>query len=220
MSNIQYVNGGTNATSIAGTSLTLTYSPTSGNEIVCGIYTSANITGLGCADNNGNGLTPSPYNPQNRASLFFGTAVSGATSYTFSWTGNSGAVCALVEYANVVGIGSGGGTASGSSNLPTISNTTTAVNSVIVAFVLETVGTTFSQNTGNLRQKDTDTQITATVGLNDNTASSVGSSVTNAISAVSSNSWYIISLEMYPAPPIVSAGFGEEYQFSFDDSCF
>jgi len=107
---IAYVGGATNSTASSVNTLSGTYSPTAGNEVVVALAqgNGLSLAGAVCEDNNGNALTLrlTPTTNLAGAWMFYGTAQAGATSYTCTWTtARAQTSIAVAEYSGVQGIG-------------------------------------------------------------------------------------------------------------------
>jgi len=208
---IAYVNGA--MIDIGGTTavtLTVTYSPTAGNEIVLDVSFEQAVTAVSCADNNGNALllngTAGSGANTDLTFQFYGTAIAGATSYKVSWT--TGATCAIciTEYSGVLRIGATNQTNSGNSAAPSITVVTTGPNSFIAAAMTASAGRSITFTTGHMRQQE--------IGLSavDNTAASSGTSVTCA-GTVFSAPWCAVAIELLSvAPP---PNLGDLFQFGW-----
>jgi hypothetical protein len=201
---VAYVGGATASNSgTAGTSLTVTYSPTAGNQVVLGIMFAAAVTSLSCADQNSNALTLNTH--ENNAYEFYGTAIAGATSFKCQWTTSAKASEAVAEYSGVVGVGTNG-INSGSSTSSSISVTTTKSNSFIVAIFGNGVNATYTATSGNLRQNISGGAGNSNaVAIMDNTAAIAGTSVTDT-ATVPTGAWNAVGLELYPTQPANGSG--------------
>ena len=168
--------GGTHNTAALGTTITATYSPTAGNQIVAWVDTGAAVTGLSCADNNSHALTPGPTVTISGVNLagFYGTAITGATSYVCSWTTSTTPSITLEEYSGVSSVNAtlSGNTASGSTSPATITVTTQDNNDWIVGG-LAASSQTLTVTVGNSRQAVTTTAVRQV--LVDNTVATAGS---------------------------------------------
>lgn len=195
---VAFVNSGkaTNATTGA-TNITVTYSPTAGNYVVVVVSLSAAVTSPSCKDQNSNALTCVLFN-SGKGIICYGPAVTGATSYEAQWTTSADASIVIGEYSGVVGVGTNN-TATGSSTSISVTVVTTFVNSWIVAAMTQGSGTnTFTASVGNLRVQEQGGSATAnTCAINDNSGTSIGSSVVNTTTCLS-NSWAAYGLELYP----------------------
>jgi hypothetical protein len=185
-------NGTTGATSIA-----VSYSPTAGNYVVVIVSLSATVTSPSVKDQNSNALTVSLFN-SGKSIIAYGAAVSGATTYTASWTTSADASICIGEYSGVVGVGTTN-SATGSSTTISVSLTSTFLNSWAVCGMTQGSGTnTFTASVGNLRCQEQGGSATAnTCAINDNSGTSIGSSIVNTCTCLS-NSWSAFSVELYP----------------------
>ena len=124
------------------TSEVCSYAPvTIGNYVVLQVTLAAASggtapTSVTCVDNNSN---PVPLiisslggNSHPNLFIFVGKSVTGATSYTVSWTGSNTANVTLEEYANVVGVGASFGTSGAATTSPSISLTPNGTGSTTV----------------------------------------------------------------------------------------
>jgi len=195
---VSYVGGSVNETA-GTTSVSITYSPTSGNTVILGLSLVTSVSSILCQDNNHNILSTPLYSPNSNTYLFNGTAITGATSYAVSWIGTAAAALGIVEYSGVAGIGTGGGIAGTgiSGNTAIITNTSTENNSVFVAIFGLSSGVTVSQNQGNLRQQESSGGGGTAVVITDNTGVAIGTSITNS-TTMPLCEWWAVSLEIFP----------------------
>jgi hypothetical protein len=195
---VAFVNSGIATTGAAtAATLTITYSPVAGNKVVLGIAFGGAVSAVSCADNNSNALTSNTN--QNNTYQFYGTAVTGATSYKVSWTTSRHASIALAEYSGVAGVGTTGSVNNGVSNTQTISVITTKTNSFIVASIGVNGNITFTSSVGNLRNQQAGGAGNAnSVEILDNTAVASGTSVTNTTTS-SSITWGAVAVELFPS---------------------
>jgi hypothetical protein len=191
--------GGGSAVASGTTSHAITYSPTAGNTVVAAImFAQATYSGLTCVDNNNHALT-AVTTSGGLLNLFIGTAITGATRYTFSWTTSETVALVLGEYSGVVGTGTNG-TNSGSTSPAQVSVVSTKANSFMVAALgVKGISNTFTAVTGNLRESDDNSSVSA--ALMDNTAASSGSSITNSASLSAVTAWDAAAVEIYPTQP-------------------
>jgi hypothetical protein len=209
---VSFVNGAVATSSASSvTSLQVVYSPTAGNEVVLALEFASSASSASCKDQNNNTLSSAHLN---NTWLFYGTAITGATSYTASWTTSSKSSISIAEYSGVVGIGTGGNTATASTGPITITSTTSKQNSFMVAALGITGNVTATSSTGHLREKEPGGSGNGnTIGISDNTAVSSGSSVTNAASTGSGATWAAVSVELYPTQSVTS-GFDKSRKLS------
>lgn len=122
----------------SGANTTITYSPTAGNTVVIGVGTSTNSGAIsGCLDNNFNLLLNPTLIVNNTGTLFvvYGTAITGATSYTCYWINSTLNIITIAEYSGVVSINSSptNSTGSGASSTPaTVSPIPTVAQDLMV----------------------------------------------------------------------------------------
>jgi hypothetical protein len=180
------------------TSLAVTYSPTAGNQVIVAVsFGATNVNSPAVRDNNNNALSPNGILVH--IAMLEGVAVAGATGYTASWNNASKASICVEEYSGVSTVGAlNVNSNSGTSTAPSISVTTTANNSWIVASFGVAANVTFTATTGNLRQ-----QIGGGTGNNntnaifDNSATSSGTLVTST-GTIANNPWDALALELKP----------------------
>jgi hypothetical protein len=160
MSGISYVNGGANTGGGTNGTVTVTYSPTAGN-IVWAFVISVTITvsPTSVKDNNSNALSflDSSVFASPNVYAYYGTAISGATSYTVSWTGTGAITLLIVEYSVTGGTMAVSATNHTHNHSPgTLSNPTIALTSddnkdvIVGCFGASLSGYTFSS--GAMRQ--------------------------------------------------------------------
>src|ERR1700677_502982 len=84
---ISFVGSASGSITTAGSSVTVSYSPTAGNYIVVACTATSTVFSHSaiCQDNNGNQLTEGSATGTDQ-DVFYGVAVSGATSYKLSWS--------------------------------------------------------------------------------------------------------------------------------------
>jgi hypothetical protein len=197
---IQSVGTGTNSSgNTSVNNLTTSYTPTTGNNIELLLVSGANLTGLACADNNGNALTQEL--TSGHSWLFSGTAVAGASNYKCTETGATTPMSGIVsEYSGVNALGASA-TASGSSTTPSVSVTTTANNSYVYGGLESGTGTTtYTLLSGTIRASVAGGSGSANAGAAlDNTAASSGTLVTDSATMNSSSSWNALGLELKPS---------------------
>jgi len=185
-----------NLAATAGASLTVTYTPTAGNLVVAGIQFSVTPSAVTCKDQNGNALALVTNKTFNY--LFQGVAVTGATSYKFSWTTTSKAAGFVGEYTGVKGVGTNA-SGNGSSTAETLSLTTTKTDSFMVCSVGVAANVTYTLVTGKaIRIQNTSgTGNNSAIALVDNTTISSGTSLTCATSSAT-GAWSVMGVEIYP----------------------
>lgn len=186
-----------NGTAVA--TLTITCTPTVGATIIISLNVAVAITAITCKDNNNNALTAGPVITSGttvHTSTFYGTVITGATSYVCNWTTNGTGSMALQSYTSTgtitVNLALTGNTASGSSATATITVTTEDTNDYVVCAVGD-AGNTLTATVGTNRQ-----QVTAgTAGkstLMDNTVAAAGSVTCTATHT--SSAWAIALIEL------------------------
>lgn len=183
----------------ASTSLTVNYSPTTGNAVLVFIDLNSSATAPSCKDSHGNSLTngPTTTNTQLGASFYY-IAVSGTTNFKVSWiTTIATAQMTVVEYAQVSSIRApfSGDTNTGSSNNANITSTTNVNNSVLVAGLNASSGGTWTSNVGNLRRGIVSDYAQAIV---DNTVATAGSVVCSAHPGAATL-WIALSIQLNPS---------------------
>lgn len=202
--------GGTSQGIFNVNSLTLTYTPQAGNEIIIGIDFDVSYADPGtvvCADNNGNALTlnASLINvtswETSKMYQFYGTAVAGATSYIISWTNTTAvAEAVLGEWSGVGGVGTTGTTVlSTSSTATTASVTVTKANPrswVVAVFDAQDVGLN-TPFTGNVRESGSNSFTNIVLMDNSN------STCAGVFSVGTGSAWGAIALELLPFPSSV-----------------
>jgi hypothetical protein len=197
---VGFVNSGSSTSSAtAVTTLSVTYTPTTNNYVVVGIALSTASTGMACADNNSNALTNVQAGAQNPVFQFVGKAVTGATSYTCTWTSAHKASMVIAEYSGVAGIGTSANT-SGSNNAPSASLVSTKVNSWNITLFGTQINNTFTATTGNLRvQKNGGASgDDNSLAIGDNAGTATGSTITVAMGMNAANFWSFYGVELYP----------------------
>ena len=178
---------------------TVTFTPGTGNQVVCYLNSSVAITLVSIVDNNSNALTGMVANPVVSSTSvhlygFYGTAITGATSYIASWTTNATASMVCEDYSGVVAVNSAlsGNTATGSSATDSITVTTEDANNWVVCGMGEGIQT-LTASVGNSRQ-----QVTAGASgkslLLDNTVVSPGSVTCTA--TLTSAAWAAAVIEL------------------------
>lgn len=204
---IAFING-TSGGSFNQSSLTLTYTPTAGNQIVVGIDFDLGFSDPGtvtCTDNNSNSLTlntslANPSGNNTKMWQFYGVAISGATSYKFSWTGGNALFQGVLgEWSGVTGIGTKGTTAMGTGATQSITVSEVGGNSwIVVVFDDQNAGGTIS--TGTLREQG-ENSVDNIFLVDSTTATCAGTTTGNG----SSIPWGAIALELLSRPivPIV-----------------
>jgi hypothetical protein len=193
---VTYKNGATsNSGATSETSWTVTYSPTAGNLIVAGLKATSISGTVTCKDQNGNAL--SQVAVEVTTFLFQGIAVSGATSYIFTWSTGSGRVAAFVgEYTKDEGIGTNN-KATGTGIAPSVSLTTTKNKSLVAGVVGIGINTTFTSSQNVRLQTTNGAGNSNAIALLDTAAGASGSSATLA-ATTTSGTWSVIAVELYP----------------------
>jgi len=195
---------GSAANGVTSTSNTVTYTPVAGNTIVAylGITTSASAFSS-LADNNSNALSvgPTVTNGTRLIKSYYGTAITGATSYTISWTGSVAAWLNILEYSGVSSVNTSltGNTNTGNSTAPTITCTTLVNNSWLAVGFTDTTSTTWTATTGNLRIKNTTAPSNCRSAGMDNTVVTAGSVTCTAGFGITPTVWAAVALELNPS---------------------
>jgi len=201
---INFVGGGKNG-GISGTatSQAITYSPTAGNTICFFLSTTGSgVSSITVKDQNSNALTAGPTaNKTNGTTItyiysFYGIAVTGATSYTASWTTGTSPSTVLEEYSGVGSVNASlsGNTAIGTTSPATITVTTDTNNAWVAAGISAPAGS-ITLTSGNSRQSET-TGYALT--LADNTVVTAGSINIAATVTGGAIAWAIALLELKP----------------------
>jgi len=205
---ISYVGGAAfGASSAIAVSATVTYSPTAGNTVVCYLQTSSSgAAPVTVVDNNGNALTAGAVQQTgvgNISRLFYGVAITGATSYKASWTGiGSVAWLDILEYA---GVGSVDSAFSGTNSTVSTGTTVTwtarinANNAWLIACFGDSAATSWTATNGNLRVNQIagapSGQRTACM---DNTAALAGLVTCSATKSVNA-AWSVVAIALNPS---------------------
>ena len=169
-----------------------------------GLTTSTAVSAITCKDNNNNSLT-AVVNEAARDIVFWGFAVSGATSYIVSWTTSAKSSLCIVEYSGVSAIGATN-TSTATSTTASVAVTTTANNSWVVAQFGNGGVNTYSASVGNLRvQQGGGSGAANTEAFNDNSGGASGSSVTNTCTC-GSTTWFGLGIELQPTVSATSNG--------------
>jgi len=188
-----WVGGAKNDATGSVTTITVTYSPTAGNTLVIFLET-APVSGGSCADNNSNALTVGPtISATEYQSSYYGTAITGATSYTCTWTTSTEAGIVLGEYSGVSSVNASlsGNTNSGNSATASVTVTTQDANDWIACGL----GDSSDMLTGSVgTQREQVAASTKKITLVDNTSSSAGSLTCAA--TLTSTGWVGIALEL------------------------
>ena len=189
-------NSGNKVNCTTNTTCTITYSPTTGNRVVLWIDTNAVVSSLACSDNNSNSLTAGPAIANGTSPVlagFYGLAITGATSYTCTWTTTAVSAITIEDYSGASSFNASlsGNTASGSSTSATITVTTQDSNDWIVCGISDGINT-LTVTVGNSRQATTGGS-NKTVLL-DNTVVSPGSVTCTA--TLSSSAWAAAVIEL------------------------
>lgn len=183
-----------------GTTITCTFSPTAGNRTMVFFDSGAAITGatVTCADNNSNALTAGPTQVTGasvNAKEFDAIAITGATSYTCSWTGGTSTAASMTaeDYSGSLGINRAlsGNTATGTSGTASVSVTTEDANNWVICGIAG-IANTFTVTVGNQRQNQSTTSQKQV--LLDNTSVLAGSVTCTATST--SQAWTAIAIEL------------------------
>lgn len=187
------------------TSATVTLSPTPGDTIVAVLGTAVTASAVSVADNNGNPLTAGPTNTNQFT--FYGTAVTGATSYTASWTGTSTVWFDVAEYSGVGSVNASltGNTTSGTSTSASMSCTTLIDNSWLIVLFKDSTTTSWTATSGNKRIGNTAAPSGRRCAIMDNTSATAGS-LTCASTLSASLLFAGVCLEL--DPPVASTGQG------------
>lgn len=186
-----------NGTAVA--TLTSTFTPTTGNEVVCFLNTAVAVTSAAVKDNNANALTVGPVLVSSTTvhmASFYGVAISGATSYIATWTTNSTSSLVCEDYSGSVAVNAGLTTtpnpASGTSATASAVVTTEDSNDWVICGGGDG-GNTLTATVGTSRQ-----QVTAGAAgrslLWDNT--SVAAGVTTCTATLTSAAWAMIMIEL------------------------
>lgn len=169
-----HIGGASNGTATVGTTFTLTYTPKPGNMVAVFVHNGV-VSALDVKDNNGNALTAGPTvvgAAAIRTSCFYGSALSGATSYIATWTGGSVVGISIDEFNNVGSVNASlaGNTSTSTSSTITVSQTLQA-NSIMLsgmnsrnATPTVTVGTQLQRFTGSSPELVTVQNGTGTAG--------------------------------------------------------
>jgi len=191
---------GTTGASLATTVASSSFSPTAGNAMVCALVTAGGVSNITAADNNSNALSISTTVTSVNFSIAYGTVVSGASTYHFSWTTSRKASIACEEYSGQAGFVGTSSIFSSSSTNPTYTYTTTKTNSLVVnGYSMGANVTSYSSTTGNLRQSQAGGGGNSNaVALIDNTGTTIGSSVLTITTTNVSSSWVTTAVEIYP----------------------
>lgn len=207
VSTIAFVGGITGfENSGSGTSLTLTYTPTTGNFVHITACTDSDNPGqISAVDNNGN-ILPLIQNVDVRANphgmaQFGGVAAAGAASYTISWPGG-GSQCgaALTEYSGATAakaVSNSNGTSTSWSNALAI---TSVGNWIVTGFGSVTLGNlSTTTTTGTARETSDNSTCYNQVVAIDNTNSS-GNAAAGVISSGGTVlGWGVASFELQAA---------------------
>lgn len=200
---IAFVNGANSTSSTtAGTSKTITYSPVAGNTlIVFGFGVGVAVSNVTDNATGGSSSYSQLAGPQTNTvtSTCWGTAPggvkSGVTTITITFASSTRNTCSLVEYSGVKGFGVAV-TGTGSSTTPFGTATTQDANNFLVMGLTRQGTSTWSANTGNLRESQTGAgSTTPGQGTVDNTVASPGS-VTCRATISSSGAWAASGIEL------------------------
>ena len=165
-----YVGGATASESAGATTLTVTYTPTTGNAAVILFNTGASAGTVTVKDNLGNTLTAGPSIGTLKA-FSQASVPAGVTSYTATWTTARQASMAVTEYsgATSVDIALAGNTGSGSSGTASLTITPDETTDTVVFGFGNVNSETMTGVIGNARQSTLGSASTGPVMLMDNT---------------------------------------------------
>jgi hypothetical protein len=210
---ITYINSaGANSGSSTVSSQTVNYSPTPGNLIAVCLDVVSTITGLACADNNGNGLVQLTGGGTARF-MFYGIAQPGATSYTVTWTTNVKASMIVGEYSGGSTIGVTNQASSGTSTSPALTVTPLSTSSLIIAMIGYTSPTITvgPPQQGTVRLTENNPSANASVALIDVISNGAGVATTVSATLSSSVGWGMYGFEFVPnllfTPPTITSEF-------------
>jgi len=129
-------------------------------------------------------------------------AVTGATSYTASWSLARKASCAVEEYSGVGAVSNAGNYNYGTATPATISTTLAHANGFLVSAIGMNYSVTLTASTGTLRQAEAGgTSSANSVAIIDNTAASGSVSAISTLSYLSAE-WNAVSVELDPTSSI------------------
>lgn len=190
---IAFVNASAVALQLNSTlTLTQAYTPTAGNTVVVVYYGNLSGAPYTCKDNNGNALTAATgFAGTPSATIFYGTAVAGATSYTVTRTvtGLQRMSFIVLEYSGVSSVHDINNALNGSGTVVSISQTTTGSNSFIVATLVSSVSNTFTTPANGIQRGAGNF-----VAGYDNTAASPSSVTCSA--TVATTNWAACAIEL------------------------
>jgi hypothetical protein len=215
---VGYVNSASaNSTNTSTTTQSVSYSPTAGNVIVVALSVGAGVTTPTCQDNNSNFLTVGP--SQGTLQMFYGVAITGASSYTCNWAGSTPNVMAVVEYTGLVGQGDNAansqGTANSGSGPASLSATNYFTNSFIVAaiaaqmttsaFFGNSVGGNPVQGTFRIKAGYNIGSTWPDIAIIDNAGMNIGGTVSIQVymNCTSLTQYYMNEVEVY-IPPVIN----------------
>ena len=199
--------GQSTASTTAGTSKTITYSPVAGNTlIVFGFGVGVAVSNVTDNATGGSSVYSLLAGPQTNTvtSTCWGTAAggvkAGVTTITITFASSTRNTCSLVEYSGVKDFGTTV-TGTGSSTTPFAALTTQDANNFLVAGLTRQGTSTWSANTGSLRDSQTGAGTTTPgQGTVDNTVASPGS-VTCRATISSSGAWAAAGIELRSVLP-------------------
>ena len=195
---IAFVNSAFSTSSgTAGTSKTISYTPTAGNTLIVFAFGSA-VAAVSATDTLNNLyvlFVPHTANTVEVTTFVCRQCNGGATTITINFASSTKNTCAVVEYSGALEVGLKN-TGSGSSTGPTVAITTEDANNFVVAG-MAIVGTeTWAASVGNLRQSQPGASASTPGGaVTDNTAVSPGA-VTNTTTLSSSGAWVAHAVEL------------------------
>ncbi len=146
---------GANQVAASATTNSVTYSPTTGNTVIVFLNTTSTINTVSCKDNNNNTLTAGSTGAGGTDDIFpfYGTAITGATSYSCSWTNSSASTISVEDYSGVVAVNTGLANNTGTATSASASLTvTTEDNNDWNVCGFGDAGNTFTVTVGNSRQ--------------------------------------------------------------------
>jgi hypothetical protein len=194
---VAYVGGATNTVS-TGTSVTATYTSTTGNCVV--VHVMGNPGSTITATASGGATITSRVTADNGTKKFalLSTAHNGAdgsTSFTATQTGSNSRMYIIVEeYSGAAELGTTASNNAGSGTDPTIVLTTQDANNFVVAGLYKRNSNNLTAVTGNVRHERSDGSSDAIAGF-DNTAASA-TAVTNTGTSAGSVAWMSVALEL------------------------
>jgi hypothetical protein len=198
---IAFVSAASAATSTSsGTSTSaLSFSPSNGNEVFCGLVTGGSASAPGVKDNNNVSLSAGTTSGGAKNTAFYYQATGSPTSFTPSWTGTTNAIFDCVQYSGVNSVNAtpANNTATATSTALSVSPTSTVTNDFMVAVCgLTTAKVWTTPKTGNERATGA---TNGSIAIIDNTSGgSSGSGVTEADTITISGVWGCSAVEFKP----------------------